>query len=120
MRLPKPFDDRKQYVNRCLVGSDQHSAPSQVLELSHRALGFVFQTGQPFGVVHQDLPGLSELASFRGTVEEPLVEFLLEPLDRLADRRLGAVEPRGGAGKAPLGGHGEKHLKLGDVHRMVL
>ena len=93
----KPFDDRQQDVHGALVGADQHAAAPQVLQLPHGARRFVLEPRQPLGVVEQNLARLRQLAALRGAVEQPLVEFVLEPLDRLADRRLRAVQPLGGA-----------------------
>ena len=62
------------------------------------------------------MPGLGQRAGLRRAVEQLLAEVDLEPPDRLADGRLGAVHLGGGAREAALLGHGEKHLQRGEVH----
>ena len=113
---PEPLDDGQQDVHGALVGADEHASAPQVLELADGARRLVLEPRQPLRVVEQDLARLGELAALGGTVEQPLVQLFLEPLDRLAHRRLRAVQPRGGAREAALGRDGDEYLQLAEVH----
>ena len=66
------------------------------------------QPEQPLGVVLEQPAGLGQGAVAGRPVEQALAQLVLDAADRLADGRLGPVEPAGGGGEAPVGGDGEK------------
>ena len=48
----------------------------------------------------------------RRSVEQARAKLLLEALDRLADRRLGAVKAMSGLGEAALVRHGQENVQI--------
>ena len=88
----------------------------QVAQVADRRLRLLGQPHQPLGVVEQHAARFGELAVLRRTVEQPFAEVLLEAANGLADGRLGAMEPRRGPRKAPLGRDGQKDLKFSQIH----
>ena len=70
------------------------------------------QPQQPLRVVLEQAPGFGQRAVARGPVEQPLAQLILDPPDRLADRRLRPVEPAGRRGKAAIGSNREKRRQI--------
>ena len=83
--LAEAGDHRQQHMDRCLVCPDQDPPPSQVLELADRRLGFVPQLREALRVVEENLPGLGELSTLGGSIEQPLVQLVFQSPNRLAD-----------------------------------
>ena len=108
VRLPEPLDERQHGVHRRLVGADQHAAAAQVAQVLDGAFGLLGQAQQALGVVAQQPAGVGQRGVLGGPVEQPLADALLEPADRLADRRLGPVQLHGGPREAAFGGDLEK------------
>ena len=113
------LDDREQHVHRAFVRADQHPAAPQVLQLANRALGFRLELREALRVVEQQLACLGQPPALRRTIEQPLVELVLEPPDGLADRRLRPVQPFRRAREAALVGDGEEDLQLGEIHGVL-
>ncbi len=95
MQRREPLDERQQRVHGGLVGADDDAAAPDLLQLPDRRLGLAGEPEQPLRVVLQQPPGLGQRAVSRGPVEQLLAQLVLEPPDRLADGRLGPVEPGG-------------------------
>lgn len=110
------LDDREQDVHRPFVGADQHAAAPQILQLANRVLGFRLELREALCVVEQQLARLGQTPALRGPVEQPLVELVLQPPDRLADGGLRPVQALRGAREAALVGDGEEDLQLGEIH----
>ena len=89
----KSLDERQQRVDGGLVGADEH-APAPDLQLAHRRFRLRRQPQQPLGVVQQQAPGLGQRAVFDDRSKSRSPELVLEPPDRLADRRLRPVQLR--------------------------
>ena len=104
VRLAEAGDQRQHGVHRRLVGANQHAAAAQVAQVLDRALGLLGQAQQALGVVAEEPAGVGQGGVLGGAVEQPLADAVLEPADRLADRRLGAVQLHRRPGEAPLGG----------------
>ena len=109
MLLTEPLDQRQQDVDAALVRPDQHAATLQIAQLADRQLRLFRKPLQPLGILPQHPPGLGQRAVLRRSIEEALADLVLETPDGLADGGLGAVQLRGGAGKAALRGNGQKH-----------
>ena len=116
VRFAKSLDEGQDSMNGCLVGADEHPAPTQVAEILDGGLGLLGQAKEPLGVVAEQTTGVCERGVLGRPVEQPLADALLEPSDRLADRRLGAVELHGCPREAPLGGDAEEDAQLGQFH----
>ena len=108
MRLPEARDERQHDVDRRFVGADEHAAAAQVAQVLDGALRLLGQAQQTLGVVAQQAPGVGQGGVLGGAVEQPLADALLQPADRLADRRLGPVQLHGRPGEAPFGGDLQK------------
>jgi hypothetical protein len=67
-------------------------------------------------VDRQDPAGIGQQPPAAGPIEQRVANFVLEPLDRLADRRLGSVEGLGGRREAAFPDNREKRLELREVH----
>ena len=119
VRLAEARDQRQHGVHRRLVGADQHAAAAQVAQVLDRGLGLLRQPEQALGVVAQQPAGVGQGGVLGGAVEQALADALLEPADRLADGRLGAVQLHGRPGEAPLGGNLQKP-KFAQFHRLRL
>ena len=87
-------------VNGRFVGPHDHPAPPDLLELPDRQLGLACKPEQALGVALEQASGLGQGAVPRGAVEQPLAQLILDPPDRLADGRLGPMEPAGGCREA--------------------
>ena len=120
MDRPEAPDEREQRVHRGLVGADEHAPAPQVAELTDRLLGLLRQAHQPLGILAQHPAGLGQRPLLRRTIEEALTQLVLEPPNRLADRRLRAVQLRCRTREAALGRHRQEHLQLGEVHAVHL
>ena len=75
---------------------------------------------QPLRVVLQQAAGLGQRAVAGRAVEQPLAELVLEPADRLADGRLGAVQPPAAAEKLRSVRDGEKRRQIRQLHKQLL
>ena len=79
------------------------TAASTAARISRRAL-------------EQHLAGGRELDAARRPVEQRLAELGLEAPDLLRQRRLGDVQPLGGAAEVPLLGHGDEVAQVPELH----
>ena len=111
MPLAKPRDEREQRVDGRFVGADEDAAPPQIAQFAHRRFGFFGKAHEPLPIVLEHAARIGQRSAFRGSVEQLLAEIGLQPPDRLAHGRLGAMDLRGGAREASLVGHGEKNLQ---------
>ena len=68
------------------------------------------------GVLERGLAGLGELDPLLGPDEERLPELGLEGLDLVAHRRLGEMQPLGGAGEVEGLGHDAEGAELRQLH----
>ena len=75
------------------------------------------QPQQPLRVVLEQAAGLGQRAVAGRPVEQPLPQLILDAPDRLADGRLGPVEPAGRGGETPVGGNGEKRGQIRKLHK---
>ena len=114
--LAEALDQRQEHVDRGLVGADEDPAALEVAQVADRRFGLFGEPHQTLRVVEEHPAGLGELAVLGRAIEEPLAEVVLETADRLADRRLRAMQARGGAREAALRGDGQKDLKLCEIH----
>ena len=94
----------------------QHAPALQIAQVADRRIGLLGEAHQPLRVVEEHAPGFGELAVLGGSIEEPLAEVVLETLDGLADRRLGAMQPGGCLRETSLRGDGQKNLQLSQIH----
>ena len=90
--FPELHHHGQQDVDGAFVGPDEHAAAFQVAQLADGGLGLVGEAKQAFAVVAQHAAGFGEAAVLGGAVDEALAEFVLEALERLADRRLRPVQ----------------------------
>src|SRR5690242_5798965 len=74
------------------------------------------------GVLEQRLPCSGELNTVGVTLHEGGSDALFELVDLAAERLLGEVQPRGGAGEVELLGEGQERAKVPhlDVHRVAV
>ena len=94
------LDVRQQAVDRRLVGAHDDAAAAHLLQLLDGGLRLAGEPEQALGVVLEQAPGLGQRAVAGGPVEQPLAQLVLDPADRLADGRLGPVQPAGGRRKS--------------------
>jgi hypothetical protein len=73
---------------------------------------------QLFRIRPQQLSRLRQRSVARGPLKQDLAEILLQLANHLAHRRLGAVQPRGGAREAALFGHREEGFQLEEVDQL--
>ncbi len=103
---------RQQVESGEFVGRDAQFAAMQLAQFSERAGGIVAQVEQALGILLQDAPGIGQQAVARGAVEERLAHILFQLVNRLAHRRLGAMQFFRRPGKFPLPRHRQKHFQL--------
>ena len=84
------------------VGADEHAAAPQIAQLAHRRLSFLCEPHEALTVVLEHAARVGQRAAFRRAVEQVLTQVVLEAPDRLADRRLRAMDLGRGAGEAAL------------------
>ena len=96
-------------------GDDQLPA-AQVPHVVERRQRLTLEVHQPLGVLEQHLPGIGEHAAPARPIEERLADLVLEPLDDLADGRLGPVERLRRLGEAALADDGHERFELEQVH----
>ena len=113
-------DVRQQGMDGRFVGADDDPPAPDLLELPDRQLGLAGQSEQALGVVLKQPAGLGQRAVARGAVEQPLAELILDAPDRLADGRLGPVEPAGRRREAVIGRNREKCRQILQLHKIVL
>ena len=111
---------RQQRVDGGFVGADQHAPPAQVAQLAHRRLGLFGEPDQSLSVVLQDAAGVGQRAALRRAIEQLLPKVVLEPLDRLTDGRLRAVDLGGGARETAFLSDGQEDAKGGQIHKYYL
>ena len=68
------------------------------------------------GVTQEGLAGRGQLHAAAGALEQPHPELGLQRGDLLAERRLGDVQPGGGAPEVQLLGDGDEIAKLAQFH----
>ncbi len=90
-------DDRQHHVHRGFIGADQHASAAEVAQVADRAFSLLRQAQQAFGVLTKQATGLGQGSVFRGAVEQPFADRLLETPDGLTDRRLRTVQFHRGA-----------------------
>src|ERR1700733_9486811 len=112
MQPPVLRQNRQQIKSREFIGCDYELALLQFSQLCQRFVSVVPQVQEFFGIFVKYLSGIGENAFPRRTVEEQFAQFILELPDRLAYRRLGAVELFGSTGKPMLASHREENLEL--------
>ena len=103
-------------MDRGFVGADEHAAAPQVAEVLDGRLRLFRQPEQPLGVVAQQAAGVGQRGVLGGAVEQPLADALLEPPDRLADRRLGPVQLHGRPREAAFGRDPQEDAQFGQFH----
>ena len=111
------LDQRQHRVHAAFVRADEHAALLDVAQVGDRAGRLVDQTQQPVGVLEQQLAGVGQRAVARRPIDQPLAGAVLEPPDRLADRRLRPAKLAGRPREAPLGGDGGEHAEILEGHR---
>ena len=87
------------------------------MQLLDGRLRLVGQAQEPLGVILEEAARLGQGTVAGGAVEQALAELVLDPAHRLADGRLGSMEPPRRSGEAPFGRHGEKRRKVGQLHK---
>ncbi len=107
---------RQQVEAGVLVGGQVELAGVQRAQVDQGGARVRPQVEHLLRVVAENLAGVGEDAVAGGALEQRLTEFSLQLGDDLADRRLGAVQARGGAGEAALFGDGEEGFELEEVH----
>ena len=117
MQRREPLDVRQQAVHGRFVGAHDDPAAADLLELLDGGLRLAGQPEEALGVVLEQPAGLGQRAVAGRPVEQPLAQLVLDAPDRLADGRLGPVQPPGGGGKAPVGGNGEKRGQIRELHK---
>jgi hypothetical protein len=80
-------------VRSVLVGRDEQAAALQSLQLTHSTRCLAAQPQQPLRIALQHLTGSCERAVAAVTLKQPLAQFVLQPANGLADRRLGTMQP---------------------------
>ena len=118
MRLGEPVEKRKERMDRCLVGADDDTPATDLLELADRDLGICGEAQQPRRVLLQQPSRFGQGAVADRAIEQPVAELFLEAPNRLADRGLGAVELLCGHREAALGGNGDKCAQILQLHEM--
>ena len=113
-------DHRQQRVHRRFVGADDDAAAPHFLELADGELGVGGERQQPAGIVLQQAAGFGQRAVARRPVEQTVAELFLEPLDGLADRRLGPVELLGGLGETSLGRDRRENGEVLQLHGAII
>ena len=84
---------RKEGVHGRLVGADDDAPAADLLELADRDLGICGEAQQPRRAPScSSRPASVRPAVADRAIEQPVAELFLEAPNRLADRRLGAVE----------------------------
>ena len=116
MQAPEFGQHRQQIERGEFVGGDGQLAALQLAKFDQRSAGIVAQVQQPFGILLQDAPGVGQQAVARGAIEQRLAEFFFQLVNRLAYRRLGAMQLFRCAGELPFPRHREKHFQLPQVH----
>ena len=98
--LAEPRDEVQDGVHRRLVGADEHAAAAQIAELTNRGFGLLRQPQEAVGVVPEEPSRVGQGGVLGRAVEQALADAFLQPADRLADRRLRAVELHGRPAKS--------------------
>ncbi len=88
----------------------------QLAQFAERAGGIIAQVEQPLGVFLQHAPGVGQPAVARRAVEQGLAEILFQLVNRLAYRRLGAMQLFRCPGKLAFPGHRQEHFQLRQIH----
>ena len=105
-------------MDRRLVGADDDAPAADLLELADRDFGICGEAQQPRRVLLQQPSRFGQGAVADRPIEQPVAKLFLEAPDRLADRRLGAVELLCGHREAALGGNGDKCAQILQLHEM--
>ena len=116
MQAAKLAQHRQQIERGEFIGGDHQLALLQLAHFDQRRLRVLAQVEQFLGVFLENASGVGEHALARRAVEERLADLQFKFADGLADRRLGAKQLFGRAGKPAFAGHGEEDFELGKVH----
>ena len=119
MQDGKTLDVREQAVDGRFVRADDDPAPAHLLKLLDRGLRFARETEQPLRVVLQQASCFRQRAVARRPIEQALAELVLDPADRLADRRLRAVHPPRGSGKTTFGRDRQERRQVRQLHNSL-
>jgi hypothetical protein len=107
---------RQQVQAGELVGRQRETARAELPDIVERRERLLAEIQQPLGVHREHPPGVGEHAAPAGAVEQRPADLVLEPLDGLADRRLGPIERLGGGREAALPYHGDEGFELSEFH----
>ena len=88
----------------------------QLAQFAERAGGVIAQVEQPLGIFLQHAPGVGQQAVARGAVKQRLAEIIFQLVNRLAHRRLGAMQLFRCPGKLSFPRHRQEHFQLREIH----
>ena len=112
------LDVRQQAVDGRLVGADDDpAARGPAAAPGWPSAASPASPSRRCGVVLEQAAGLGQGAVPRGAVEQPLAQLILDAPDRLADGRLGPVEPPGGRGEAPVRRNRQESGQIRQLHK---
>jgi hypothetical protein len=98
-------------------GPDREIAGAASRGLLRQPAGMLDPAENVFGLAQEDTPGVGQRHVMAAALEQGDPDRRLELADLLAERRLGGVEPRGGAGEAQFVGHRHEVPQVPQFHR---
>ncbi len=117
VRPGEAIEEGQQRVHGGLVGADDDAPAANLLQFAHRDFSVGGERQQPSGVLLQQAAGLGQGAVADGPIEQAIAELFLEPPDRLAHGRLGAMQLLGGDREAALRRYRHKCAQILQLHR---
>src|SRR5687768_12724518 len=113
-------DEWEQGMHRRFVRADHDPPPAHFVQRTDcltRSRGHLEEADR---MLQQKHAGGSQRAVPGGAIEEAVAKFVLESPDRLADRRLRAMQLARRHRKTAFFGHGGERLKVLELHRCGL